>query len=80
VTLKIPAGQDRGRPARDGLAGGLAPDRPFSALPGGRLGLGPGHGIAEECAVGLVATGLGFGTLVLLALVARFVFWVLAMS
>ena len=49
VPLKIPTGQDRGRPARDGLAGRLAPDHAaggLSALPLRRLGLGPGHGLA----------------------------------
>ena len=44
VPLKIPAGKDRGRPARDGLARRLAPDDRLTFVPLGELGLGPGHG------------------------------------
>jgi len=64
VPLKIPAGQDRGRPARDGLARRLAPDDRLAALPLGGLGLGPGHGGGggEVFAVRSKEVGGGFGS------------------
>ena len=67
VPLKIPAGQHRGRPARDGLARRLAPGDRLAALPLGGLGLGPGH---WRCVGGKVVVlggkevGGGFGLFV----------------
>ena len=71
VPLKIPTGQDRGRPARDGLAGRLAPDH-LPALPLGGLGLGPGHGwFGFEGRIGLAwprgKVCFGFGSLPLVS-------------